>query len=135
MDYPNIFLIFATTLIQFLLTMKKRTLFIPILCLCISYFLYQKANATQYLKVITDLTLENVESMANNELSNGDCESRLVDTWTEYLATSGTFAIVHEYKCFMSDGGTCFQGKIYDYYTSTSVIIGSEPKGSTLMCI
>ena len=115
--------------------MKRRLLIIAILCISISYCIFQKANANQYLSVITALTLEETESLADNELSTGDCESRLMETWTEHLASSGAFAIVHEYKCFMSGTGTCFEGKLYDYYSSGSIMMGTELKGSTMKCI
>ena len=114
--------------------MKKRLLFIVILCISVSYCIFQKANANQYLSVITTLTLEEAVSLADNELSTGDCESRLMDTWTEHLS-SGAYAIVHEYKCFMSGTGKCFEGKLYDYYSSGSIMLVSESKGSTIMCI
>lgn len=115
--------------------MKKQSFFIAILCACISFCLYQKVNTNQNLAAISSLTLEEVESLADNELSTGDCESRLIDTWTEHLATSGAYATVHEYKCYMSGAGTCFQGKLYEYYTSSSAMMGTETKGSTLMCL
>ena len=115
--------------------MKKQSFFIAILCVCISFCLYQKVNANQNLEAISSLTLEDVEILADNELSTGDCESRLVNSWTENLASSGATAIVNEYECVMSGRGSCYEGRIYDYYTSGSVIMGSEQKGSIHHCI
>lgn len=94
-----------------------------------------KINTNQNLTAISSLTLEEVESLADNELSTGDCDSRLVNSWTENLASSGATAIVNEYECVMSGWGSCYEGRIYDYYTSSSVIMGSEQKGSIHQCI
>lgn len=94
-----------------------------------------KINTNQNLTAISSLTLEEVESLADNELSTGDCDSRLVNSWTENLASSGATAIVNENECVMSGWGSCYEGRIYDYYTSSSVIMGSEQKGSIHQCI
>lgn len=99
--------------------MKKRLLFIVILCISVSYCIFQKANANQYLSVITTLTLEEAESLADNELSTGDCESRLMDTWTEHLS-SGAYAIVHEYKFFSLEQANVLKA---NYMTITQAVL------------
>lgn len=113
--------------------MKKQVLFLMSFCVCVSYCCYQKVNAAQNLKALSDVTLGGVEAMANGETS-GACGSSLLNTTREVLS-SGACAIVNEYECAGSSNGSCFVGKIYDYYDSKGNLLGSENKGSTMYCV
>lgn len=91
--------------------------------------MYYQTSSTS----IFDVTLENIEALAQLEGGDNDgCAESLVSSTTEYLGGGG-YRMKGEYRCGNGMGG-CKTGTVYIYYTSGGSVIGTDDQRMSVSC-
>ncbi len=113
--------------------MKLKTVFSFCLYVCVAVCLYLKANAVLLLKDSSDMTLDDIEALAQNENSGDTCVSYLIEVAVEEHLSSGSKTVVQKYGCTNGNAGLCRKGNVYVYYLSNG-FVSEEDKTEVSMC-
>lgn len=92
-------------------------------------------NHAQFFSNSSDITWDNIETMAENETSNGVCASYMNSYEIEEISSSGAYAIIEGYDCTKGGTGMCQKGKVFYFHKSTGEYISMDDQRVTVSCL